>query len=191
MANSILLSSLFFFFSVWGGNKKGVAKLKSSILNYLATGKTEKLRARVSWLQCCQKREDGGINLINPDDVVAALMGKWVVKVLEPSSSNLHLLLRHKLSQFQPYSGGRWDESLEFFFIPKHQTRMGSIVWNRVVPAWKSLLPAISFVPPTCWEDLMSLSWWWNPAAPMIGPGFSRLRAAALHKTGIRQYRDV
>lgn len=64
MANSILLSLLFFFFSVWGGTKKGVAKLKSSILNYIAASKVERSRARVSWIQCCQKKEEGGINLI-------------------------------------------------------------------------------------------------------------------------------
>lgn len=102
IANGILLSSLFFFFSIWGGTKKGVAKLKSSILNYLAAGKVERSRARVSWIQCCQSKQDGGIGLINPEDAVAALMAKWVIKAMEPNTSNLHLLLRLKLSQAQP-----------------------------------------------------------------------------------------
>lgn len=160
VANGILLSSLFFFFSVWGGTKKGVAKLKSSILKYLAAGKLGRSRARVSWIQCCQSKQDSGIGLINPEDAVAALIGKWVIKALEPSNSNLYLLLRLKLSQAQPYSGGRWHESLEYMFIAKHQARCGLIVWNRVTPAWKSLLHSVSFVQPTCWDDLMCMSWW-------------------------------
>ena len=191
IANSILLSSLFFFFSVWGGMKKGVAKLKSSILNYLAAGKMERSRARVDWLQCCQRKEEGGINLINPEDAVAVLMVKWVIKALEPGQSNLHLLLRHKLSEFQPYSGGRWQPSLEFCFIPKHQARTGSIVWNRVIPSWKSVLHGLQPVLPASLNDLLSMSWWWNPFLPQIGPGFSKLRAAKLHQMGLCRYRDV
>lgn len=37
----------------------------------------------------------------------------------------------------------------------------------------------------------MALSWWWNPILPMIRPGFSKNRAAGLHRAGLRRYRDV
>lgn len=141
--------------------------------------------------QCCLEKKEGGINLINPDDAVAALMTKWVIKAMEPNQSNLHLLLRFKLSQYQPYSGGRWMESLDYFPIQKHQARNGSIVWNRVAAAWKTLLPSIKTVTPRNWEELMSTSWWCYPLVPMIGPGFSRAMAATLHIAGLRTYRDA
>lgn len=92
---------------MWGRTKIGVKRIKSTISNYLASGKVGRSRARVGWIQCCQTKQDWGINLINPDDAVAALMTKWVIKSLESGNSNLHLLLRFKLAQFQPYSGGR------------------------------------------------------------------------------------
>lgn len=191
IANSILLSSLFFFFCIWEGTKKGVAKLKSSISNYLAAGKIERSRARVSWIQCCQSKKDGGISLVNRADAVDALMVKWIIKALEPGTSNLHLFLRYKLAHFQPYGGGRWSESLEFFPLSRHQARTGSIVWNRVYPAWKCILHAVTPIPPKSWDELMNSSWWWSPSVPYIGAGFSKVQAAKLHQVGLRKYRDV
>ena len=135
VANSVLLSSTFFFLSICGGSKKGVKKIKSAIMNYVAGGKLQRARIRVSWQQCCQAKSMGGVNLINPEDAVAALMSKWVIKALEPSDSNLHLFLRYRLSQYQPYTSGRWTQSLEYFHINKHQRKKGSIVWNQVTMA--------------------------------------------------------
>ena len=48
VANSMLLSSTFFFLSVWGGSKRGVKKVKTSIMNYLAVGKMQQSRAQVN-----------------------------------------------------------------------------------------------------------------------------------------------
>ena len=128
VANSVLLSSTFFFLFIWGGSRKGVKKIKSVIMNYVAGGKLQRARIRVSWQQCCQAKNLGGVNLINLEDAVAALMSKWVVKALEPGDSNLHLFLRFRLSQYQPYTGGRWTQSLEYFPMNKHQRKKGSIV---------------------------------------------------------------
>jgi hypothetical protein len=38
IVNSILLSSTFYFTSIWGGTKKGVAKVKSVVTNYFWFG---------------------------------------------------------------------------------------------------------------------------------------------------------
>jgi hypothetical protein len=63
---------------------------------------------------------------------MATLMVKWMMKEVELGSSNLHVLLRHRLEHFQPYSGGKWLPSLEYFTIPKVQAKKGSSTWNRV-----------------------------------------------------------
>ena len=49
VANSVFLSSTFFFLSIWGGSRKGVKKIKSVIMNYVARGKLQRTRIRVSW----------------------------------------------------------------------------------------------------------------------------------------------
>lgn len=75
---------------------------------------------------------------------------------------------------------------MEYFQVPKHQARNGSIIWNRVSKAWKDIRPISSFVKPQNWDELMSTSWWWCPLAPTIGPGrFSKARAA------VRVYRNA
>jgi hypothetical protein len=107
IVNNVLLGAYYFFFSIWGGTKRGVARIKTIMINYLAAGGIQRARAKVGWIQCCQERSKGGINLINPDDAITALMTKWVLKALELGTSNLHVLLRYRLSNYQPYQGGR------------------------------------------------------------------------------------
>ena len=49
VANSVLLSSTFFFLSIWGGSRKGVKRIKYAIMNYVAGRKMQRARIRVSW----------------------------------------------------------------------------------------------------------------------------------------------
>ena len=191
VANIVLLSSTFFFLSIWGGSRKGVKKIKSTIMNYVAGGKLQRARVRVSWQQCCQTKSKGGVNLINPEDAVTALMTKWLIKAMEPGDSNLHLFLRFRLSQYQPYASGRWSQSLDYFTLSKHQRKKGLLVWNQVASAWKCMLPFVSTSNPFNWEELMSCSFWWLPSCPAAEAGFTMARAASLHKHGLKWYRDI
>ena len=131
------------------------------------------------------------MNLINPEDAVTALMTKWLIKAMEPGDSNLHLFLHFRLSQYQPYTSGRWSQSLDYFTLSKHQRKKGSLVWNQVASAWKSMLPFVSTRNPANWEELMSCSFWWLPSCPAVEAGFTMKRAASLHKHGLRWYRDI
>jgi hypothetical protein len=97
------------------------------MINYLALGGTQRARVKVRWIQCCQEKSEGGINLINPEDAAVALMIKWVIKALEPGTTNLHEFLRYRLSLYQPYPGGKWHPSLEFFTMKGHSSRQGSL----------------------------------------------------------------
>lgn len=131
------------------------------------------------------------MNIIHPHDSVTSLHLKWVVKALEPGQSNLHLMLRYRLSNFQPFKSAAWAPSMEFFVLPGHQAKQGSRIWNRVSTAWAKPLPDVSFIEPQCFEELLSSSFWWNPYAPAIEPEFSRDRAGQLHRMGLRFVRDA
>jgi hypothetical protein len=168
-----------------------VARVKSLLINYLASGQTQRARAKVGWIQCCQDKSQGGINLVNPEDAVTALMLKWIIKAMEPGRSNLHLMLRYRLSQYQSYARGRWEQSLKYFTCNGHQSRQGPLGWNRVTSAWKKMVPELVFVPPVYVEEFLSCSLWHCPRLPLKGPGFSRVRATELHKAGLRRYRDA
>lgn len=160
-------------------------------MNYLDARTMQRARVRAGWLQCCQPRNNGGLELMNPEDAMIALMAKWVVKAMEPGNSNLHLLLRYRLSMYQPFSGGRWCPSLEYFTLPKNQCHKGSAVWNRTTTAWKTMAKEITYNRPNNLEELLSCSIWLCRSHPVIRPGFSKVRAAALHKKGMRHYRDI
>lgn len=97
VVNHILLSSTYYFASIWGGTKKGLYKIRMMMKYYLWSGTKIRPRAKVKWLQCCLPFEKGRINLINPTDALTSLMAKWIVKALEPVDSNLHIMLRHRL----------------------------------------------------------------------------------------------
>jgi hypothetical protein len=191
VVNSVLLSSTYYFTSIWGGTKKGVAKIKSVVTNYLWSGTMNRSRSKVFWLQCCQPKDRGGVNLINPTDEMTALMTKWIMKAVEPGDSNLHLLLRFRLKHFQPYSGGRWAPSLEFFTLAKFQARKGSKAWTRAGLAWRCLVKELSQIRPTLFEEVMSESFWWSEFTITIGPGFSKNRASQLHRAGLQHIRDA
>lgn len=66
IVNSVLLSSLIFFASIWGGTKDGIKKVTSSIGNYMSSGALYRARTKVVWLQCCQPKDKDGITMVNP-----------------------------------------------------------------------------------------------------------------------------
>jgi hypothetical protein len=53
------------------------------------------------------------------------------------------------------------------------------------------LLKDLQFVPSSCIDDLLSCSLWLCLEVPLIGPGFSKSRASALYKAGLRRYRGT
>lgn len=146
--NGVLLSGLWYFLSIWGGTDAGVSKIRGQLFNFLWAGDSKRGRNRVNWLTCCQSKVEGVLGLINPEDAVVALMTKWLVKACEPLATNLHVMLRYRLSHFQPFTRGHWQPSMEFFTLSSHQSRKGSKIWNWVVAAWEKMLPDVSFVEP-------------------------------------------
>jgi hypothetical protein len=100
VVNNILLSSLLYFLSIWGGTQRGIDQIKTKLINYLSSGSTNNSRAKISWKQCYQTHDMGGINLINSKDALVALMTKWVIKACKPRKSNLHHMLHFRLSHF-------------------------------------------------------------------------------------------
>lgn len=133
-------------------------KVVSAIQNYLWSGSLHRARTKVAWMQCCLSKVKGVLNVINPKDSLAALMTKWVLKACEPGESNLQIMLRHRLMAFQPYQGGRWGPSMEFFTLDQAQARQGSKAWTRAGKAWKCLLPEVLQRRPQTRDEVMSES---------------------------------
>ena len=57
--------------------------------------------------------------------------------------------------------------------------------------SWRKLRQDILHVRPSLPEELAIESLWWSPFLSLIGPGFSKSRATALHWQGLWQIRDT
>lgn len=144
-------------------------------------GTSNRARSRVSWVNCCRAKKDGGLGLVNPLEAMMAMHTKWVLKACEPGESNLKTLIRFRLVNYQPYKGGRWGASLRWFIQKGHQAKFGSGVWKRTAIAWKSIVNDIKVAVPNNYDKWINLDFWWTPGFNMIGPNFSKNRAAQLH----------
>jgi hypothetical protein len=58
-------------------------------ITYGSSGQDHNIMAKVSWSDCCTKRNVGGLHLVDLKDAFNALLNKWNVKALEPKDSNL------------------------------------------------------------------------------------------------------
>ena len=132
----------------------------------------------MAWRQCCQSRNLGGINLIDPKDLLTAMISKWVMKACKPSISNLHVLLKHRLRNYQPYQGGHWRPSLEYFILDRCQAKKGSVAWTRAMVVWKSMATDLRSIFPKTAEEVANKPLWWFSFLPLIGFWFSKARTA-------------
>lgn len=115
---------------------------------------------------------------------MATLLIKWIVKATEPLKSNLHMMLRYHLSQFQPYAQRRWQSSLEFFTMKKYKSKEVSKIWNRIEATWKDF-PKVSYLLPMCHEKWINCSIWHDQEIINIGPRISEKKASRLHKNSL------
>jgi hypothetical protein len=89
IVNNIILSTLWYFVNVWGGTKKGILIINRLLKNYLWAWSNHNCRCWIAWDQCCGKKKDGGLSLVNPIQSTEAFLPKWVVHALKPISFNL------------------------------------------------------------------------------------------------------
>ena len=137
ICNHVLLSTLWFFISVWGGSNKILNKIRGAIRNYLWSGKEQQSRSRVSWRECCLKKKYRGLDLVDPEAAKTSLLCKWIVRAMEPGDSNLQVMLRFRLAYFKPQIGRSWGPNLDWFTNEQHQGFTESKVWGHIGKTWR------------------------------------------------------
>jgi hypothetical protein len=158
IGNSVLISFLLYFLALWGGTKAGLTKITSKIRNFFWSGSATRTRNRVAWKTCCLYREEGSLNMIDPQEALTALMAKWVVTALEPGISNFKGILRHRLLYLQPFSIGTWAPSLEWCLSPTHRGSSGSALWKRTTKSWKLMVQDLRMLPPLTYSEWQPLT---------------------------------
>ena len=149
ICNQMQLSTLWFFYNDVGGSNEILRSIKRVIRNYLWSGKEQLTRTRVSWKVCCMKKKVGGLDLVDPEAAKISLMCKWIVKAMELGESNLQLMLRYRLTTFNPQRGRSWGVSLDWFTNKQHIGFAGSKVWGHISKAWKTMIKRIYQLPPS------------------------------------------
>jgi hypothetical protein len=81
--NQVLLSTLWFFVTVWGGSNKILSKIRGAICNYTWSGKEYLAHTIVSWHECCMKKKYWGLGSMDPEVTKISLICKWIVKAME------------------------------------------------------------------------------------------------------------
>lgn len=142
---------------------------------------------RVRWDDYYATKSQGGLGLIDPKDALTALMSKWVIKGLEPGSSPLHILLRHKLGHIKPNSAGTWPDSLQWPLLKKFSSPRNSGVWLRMIQVWCHMSPLVEALPPSNYEEVLGTSLWWTTHFFGHNFGASITQANFLARCGIRQ----
>jgi hypothetical protein len=128
----VLLSSLWFFLSIWNGSAKAIVKVKAMLRNYLWSGAEHSTKTRINWFDCCAKKHIGGLDLIDPQEAMISLLCKWVITAYLLGSSNLQVLLRNKLWHTSPAKRSRWPSHAQWGLACNHAPVPGSQVWSKV-----------------------------------------------------------
>jgi hypothetical protein len=184
--NQVLLATLWYFITAWHGSRGVLRKITSLMRNFLWSNKEYKTRIRVNWDDCCIKRKNGGLGIIDPIDALKALLSKWIICAYMLGETNLQILLHHKLSQFQPVKRLTWPPNPTWAFVKNHIKQTGSRIWNQICKAWARLVKSIRPCPPTTREGLLNKQLWWNFEFKGGDYNMSQERALTLHRKGLR-----
>ena len=191
ICNHVLLSTLWFFISVWGGSNKILNKIRGDIRNYLWSRKEQQSRTRVSWKECCLKKKYGGLGLVDPEAAKTSLLCKWIVRAMEPGESNLQLMLRFRLSHFKPQRGPSWGISLDWFISKQHLRFTGSKVWGLISKTWKTMVKCLYQLPPRTRMEFLHSNVWWSDGVKLLKNGFTHAQGLNLYRKGIKCVGDI
>lgn len=57
---------------------------------------------RVSWIECCLRKKNGGFGLVDLEEAKIGWLCEWIVKAMEPRESNFQLILWYIFARFNP-----------------------------------------------------------------------------------------
>ncbi|KAG0625649.1 hypothetical protein M758_2G071300 [Ceratodon purpureus] len=113
------------------------------------------------------------------------------MKGLEPGTSPLHVLLRHRLGRTKPNCAGTWPPSLQWPLLKKFSAPRSAGVWQRVLQAWRQMSPLVEALPPVNYDEVLNSSLWWTTHYFGHNFGASITRASFLARKGLTQVADI
>ena len=109
VANSVLLSSIWYIASTWLFSRSIMLKVQRLVRNFIWGNDTvHNTIAKVAWSVLIQPKHKGGLGLIDPFMQSKALLVKHVVRCLLPGQELWKKLWMCHLYKFKPSIGGQW-----------------------------------------------------------------------------------
>ena len=118
VANSVLLSSIWYIASTWLFSRSIMLKVQRLIRNFIWGNTTgDNSVAKVASSVLIQSKKKGGLGLIDPFMQSKALITKHVVRSLLPGDELWKKLWIQHLHKVKPSVGGQWHDSLRWFLM--------------------------------------------------------------------------
>ena len=149
IANQVLMATMWHTAACWIIVPKSMKMIKRIIRNFLWGGTEEKhARAKVAWTTLIKRKSEGGVGLIDPVVQTKALLGKLVVRSLQPHEAPWKVLWRRRWKMWMPRQGGRWPCNPFWGFVPemrpKYWGSMQSLCAIGIMKAWQEIRKGIT-----------------------------------------------
>lgn len=137
------------------------------------------------------KKKREGLGLVNLEATKTSLHCKWIVNAMQPSESNMKLMLLYRFSMFNLQRGRSWGTNLNWFTNKVHIGFLGSKVWGHIGKACKFMVKGTYQLLPRTLIELLHSNIWWSHSLQLIDNGFFYARAYELNWKGIQCVNDI
>ena len=145
--NLVLSLMLLYFLALWAGSIIVIRQIWANLQNILCLESVIRVRSRACWTNVCAPKAMGGLNMIDLEKALHALLTKWILKALCIADANLKILLRFGLSKLKPNSREKWVSLLNWALTHKFSASSEYKVWNMLNKTWKLHASKINFLP--------------------------------------------
>lgn len=154
VANSLILSTLWYLLTLWAGDLKFLHKIQQQIDLFVWNGKP-----RVDRHTITQSKAKGGLGLLSVQEQYRAIVGNLMLWIMGPGGHPLQVILR---SHIGALSAKKWGVSDLAWLVTKGNSKRvgGSAPWRNICQAWVSLKPLLTNLPPQNLIEWKALPLW-------------------------------
>ena len=168
VVNHILLATMWHSVACWMLDKACIKNIKAMVRGFLWSGRdNEMASAKVAWGCLVKTKNEGGLGLVDPVQQSKALLGKLLVRSLQPGPELWKVLLRNRVDLWCPKNGGPWQANTWWLFSPalklKEPASMEDRVVRAIMKAWSSLREGLVLMQPKTLDEQLRQPLFWNP----------------------------
>ena len=103
----------------------------------------------------------------------------------------MQILPRYCIKQLQPPYHGSWGPSTLWLFSLNFSIKGMLKVWHPIAQLWKVMARTMTFLSPSCLEDILQLNLWWQIEYKGLYLGITMDRGFVLYNKDLRYFQDI